>query len=120
MSHFPKNGHYGDISVSQTQLFLQVQDWESIYQSTAIPIPRFVRVDESVNFIGRLAREVIRITDPRFAFLNFLSNDKMVDLSRLKAYTDRLKMTNEMEYVFSRIENIVVTSIHFLLFPQHF
>ena len=44
----------------------QVQDWESIYQSTAIPIPRFARVDESVNFIGRLAREVIRITDPRY------------------------------------------------------
>ncbi|XP_041358411.1 WASH complex subunit 5-like [Gigantopelta aegis] len=43
----------------------KVQDWESIYQSTAIPIPRFAPVDESVNFIGRLAREILRITDPR-------------------------------------------------------
>ncbi|XP_071117463.1 WASH complex subunit 5-like [Haliotis cracherodii] len=43
----------------------KVQDWESIYQSTAIPIPRFPPVDESVNFIGRLAREILRITDPR-------------------------------------------------------
>ncbi|XP_076082010.1 WASH complex subunit 5-like isoform X2 [Mytilus galloprovincialis] len=43
----------------------KVQDWQSIYQSTAIPIPRYQPVDESVNFIGRLAREIIRITDPK-------------------------------------------------------
>ncbi|XP_059147627.1 WASH complex subunit 5-like isoform X2 [Physella acuta] len=43
----------------------KVQDWESVYQSTAIPIPRFPQVDESVNFIGRLAREILRITDPK-------------------------------------------------------
>lgn len=43
----------------------KVQDWQSIYQSTAIPIPKFQQVDESVNFIGRLAREIIRITDPK-------------------------------------------------------
>ncbi|XP_050401033.2 WASH complex subunit 5 isoform X1 [Patella vulgata] len=43
----------------------KVQDWQSVYQSTAIPIPRFTPVDESVNFIGRLAREILRITDPR-------------------------------------------------------
>ncbi|KAK3601512.1 hypothetical protein CHS0354_027658 [Potamilus streckersoni] len=43
----------------------KVQDWESVYQSKAIPIPRFRPVDESVNFIGRLAREIIRITDPK-------------------------------------------------------
>ena len=73
---FQKMAFTRGISVSQTQLFLQVQDWESIYQSTAIPIPRFARVDESVNFIGRLAREVIRITDPRFAFLNPFPNNK--------------------------------------------
>jgi len=47
-----------------------VQDWQSIYQSTAIPIPRFAPVDNSVNFIGRLAREIIRITDPRSAFFH--------------------------------------------------
>jgi len=47
---------------------LQVQDWQSIYQSTAIPVPRFQPVDSSVNFIGRLAREIIRITDPRWDF----------------------------------------------------
>lgn len=46
----------------------QVQDWQSIYQSTAIPIPKFQPVDESVNFIGRLAREIIRITDPKWAY----------------------------------------------------
>ena len=44
---------------------LQVSDWQSIYQSTTIRIPRFPPVDESVNFIGRLAREILRITDPK-------------------------------------------------------
>ncbi len=43
----------------------QVYDWQSIYQSTTIPIPIFPPVDESVNFIGRLAREILRITDPK-------------------------------------------------------
>lgn len=44
----------------------KVYDWESIYQSTAIPIPRFPPVDDqSVNFIGRLAREILSLTDTR-------------------------------------------------------
>lgn len=43
----------------------KIQDWQSLYQSTAIPIPKFAPIDQSVNFIGRLAREIIRITDPR-------------------------------------------------------
>ena len=51
---------------------VKVQDWESVYQSTAIPIPRFYPVDESsVNFIGRLAREIIRMTDPRYEHHGF-------------------------------------------------
>lgn len=41
-----------------------VHDWMSVYQSKAIPIPRFPPRDGSVNFIGRLAREILRITDP--------------------------------------------------------
>ncbi|XP_073257126.1 WASH complex subunit 5-like isoform X2 [Porites lutea] len=43
----------------------KVHDWQSIYQSTTIPIPKFPPVDESVNFIGRLAREILRITDTK-------------------------------------------------------
>lgn len=46
-------------------LLLQVHDWQSVYQSTTIPIPKFPPVDESVNFIGRLAREILRITDTK-------------------------------------------------------
>ena len=43
-----------------------MQDWQSLYQSKTIPIPRFYPVDaQSVNFVGRLAREILRITDPR-------------------------------------------------------
>lgn len=43
----------------------KVHDWQSVYQSTTIPIPKFPPVDESVNFIGRLAREILRITDTK-------------------------------------------------------
>ncbi|KAK8784186.1 hypothetical protein V5799_009449, partial [Amblyomma americanum] len=43
----------------------KVQDWQSVYQSRTIPIPTFPQLDQaSVNFIGRLAREVLRVTDP--------------------------------------------------------
>lgn len=44
----------------------KVQDWQSVYQSQTIPIPKFPSVDaNSINFIGRLAREICRITDPK-------------------------------------------------------
>ncbi|XP_043922537.1 WASH complex subunit 5 [Protopterus annectens] len=43
----------------------KIQDWQSVYQSTHIPIPKFPPVDESVTFIGRLCREILRITDPK-------------------------------------------------------
>ncbi|KAM3928299.1 WASH complex subunit 5 [Leptodactylus fuscus] len=43
----------------------KIQDWQSMYQSTHIPIPKFPPVDESVTFIGRLCREILRITDPK-------------------------------------------------------
>ncbi|XP_054446455.1 WASH complex subunit 5 [Pteronotus mesoamericanus] len=43
----------------------KIQDWQSVYQSAHIPIPKFAPVDESVTFIGRLCREILRITDPK-------------------------------------------------------
>ncbi|KAG8184568.1 hypothetical protein JTE90_007684 [Oedothorax gibbosus] len=44
----------------------KVQDWQSMHQSRTIPIPSFAPLDPfSVNFIGRLAREILRITDPK-------------------------------------------------------
>uniref|UniRef100_A0A4W4E8D1 WASH complex subunit 5 n=1 Tax=Electrophorus electricus TaxID=8005 RepID=A0A4W4E8D1_ELEEL len=43
----------------------KIQDWQSMYQSTHIPIPKFPPVDESATFIGRLCREILRITDPK-------------------------------------------------------
>jgi len=43
----------------------KVFDWQSIYQSDAIPIPQFQRLDRtSVNFMGRLVRELLAQTDP--------------------------------------------------------
>lgn len=46
----------------------KVFEWESMYQSKNIPIPLFPHVDNSVNFIGRLAREILRITDPKLTY----------------------------------------------------
>ena len=44
----------------------KVLDWQSVYQSKSIPIPKFLPLDPySVNFIGRLARELLRMTDPK-------------------------------------------------------
>ena len=43
---------------------LQVFDWQSLYQSQHIPIPRFPPIDESQTFIGRLARQLLNITNP--------------------------------------------------------
>eukprot|EP01114_Cavostelium_apophysatum_P004875 TRINITY_DN1530_c0_g1_i1.p1 TRINITY_DN1530_c0_g1~~TRINITY_DN1530_c0_g1_i1.p1 ORF type:complete len:883 (+),score=302.78 TRINITY_DN1530_c0_g1_i1:200-2848(+) len=40
----------------------KVYDWQSVYQSVAIPIPRFPSIDNSVNFIGRLAKELLAFT----------------------------------------------------------
>lgn len=43
-----------------------IQDWQSKFQSTAVPIPRPTSTDpRSATFIGRLAREILRITDPK-------------------------------------------------------
>jgi WASH complex subunit strumpellin len=43
----------------------QVPDWQSSFQSAAIPIPRFPPVDEhSVNFMGRLTRQLLQQTHP--------------------------------------------------------
>lgn len=48
----------------------KVQDWQSEYQTVAIPIPTFPPTDtNSVNFIGRLAREILRQTDPKYELL---------------------------------------------------
>ncbi|KAJ8965671.1 hypothetical protein NQ314_003953 [Rhamnusium bicolor] len=43
----------------------KIHAWQSVYQSRYVPIPLYPPTDNSVNFIGRLAREVIRLTDPR-------------------------------------------------------
>uniref|UniRef100_A0A3B5K3X2 WASH complex subunit 5 n=1 Tax=Takifugu rubripes TaxID=31033 RepID=A0A3B5K3X2_TAKRU len=43
----------------------KIQDWQSVHQSAHIPIPKFPPVDESATFIGRLCREILRITDPK-------------------------------------------------------
>lgn len=49
-----------------TFLRKKVHDWQSEYQSTNIPIPVFMPIDNvSATFIGRLAAEILRFTDPK-------------------------------------------------------
>lgn len=44
----------------------KILDWQSEYQSTMIPIPSYPPTDlQCVTFIGRLAHEILRITDPK-------------------------------------------------------
>ncbi|XP_058458718.1 WASH complex subunit 5 [Malaya genurostris] len=44
----------------------KIQEWDSEYQSSTIPIPNYEPIDmASITFIGRLAREILRITDPK-------------------------------------------------------
>ena len=44
-----------------------VQDWQSRFQSTAVPIPKPMSTDSrSVTVIGQLAHEILRITDPKY------------------------------------------------------
>ena len=57
-------------------------------------------------------------------FLNCLPDDKILDLSRLKAFTDdSLNVNQKLKFALGRVENIVEKGInsgyqHFLLFPQ--
>jgi WASH complex subunit strumpellin len=52
----------------------KVHEWASTYQSEAIPIPKFPPTDQSVDFIGRLARELLHHTNPqRTTYLDKLS-----------------------------------------------
>ncbi|KAL7732828.1 hypothetical protein ACLKA6_005961 [Drosophila palustris] len=47
----------------------KVQEWQSRFQSQTIPIPNFLPLqgdpNKSNNFIGRLAHEILRCTEPR-------------------------------------------------------
>ena len=58
--------------------------------------------------------------------VNYLPNDKMLDLSKLKAFTDdNLNLNKKLKFAMGRVENIVGKGEnagyqHFLLFPQCF
>ena len=57
---------------------------------------------------------------------NLLPNDKILDLSKLKAFAeDKIKVTEKMKFALEMTENIVgkggnADYQHFLLFPQYF
>lgn len=48
---------------------MQIYDFQSTFQSRHIPIPHIQPLgDGSINFMGRLVREILRVTDPRTTF----------------------------------------------------
>uniref|UniRef100_A0A665TFW6 WASH complex subunit 5 n=1 Tax=Echeneis naucrates TaxID=173247 RepID=A0A665TFW6_ECHNA len=78
----------------------KIQDWQSVHQSTHIPIPKFPSVDESATFIGRLCREILRITDPKVT--SYI--DQMNTWYDLKSHQE---VTNNR--LFSEIQNTLGT-----------
>uniref|UniRef100_A0A3Q3ET57 WASH complex subunit 5 n=1 Tax=Labrus bergylta TaxID=56723 RepID=A0A3Q3ET57_9LABR len=78
----------------------KIQDWQSVHQSTHIPIPKFPSVDESATFIGRLCREILRITDPKITCYF----DQMNTWYDLKSHQE---VTNNR--LFSEIQNTLGT-----------
>uniref|UniRef100_A0A671X5A1 WASH complex subunit 5 n=1 Tax=Sparus aurata TaxID=8175 RepID=A0A671X5A1_SPAAU len=78
----------------------KIQDWQSVHQSTHIPIPKFPSVDESATFIGRLCREILRITDPKITCYI----DQMNTWYDLKSHQE---VTNNR--LFSEIQNTLGT-----------
>uniref|UniRef100_A0A8C8DJX6 WASH complex subunit 5 n=1 Tax=Oryzias sinensis TaxID=183150 RepID=A0A8C8DJX6_9TELE len=78
----------------------KIQDWQSVHQSTHIPIPKFPSVDESATFIGRLCREILRITDPKVTCYI----DQMNTWYDLKSHQE---VTNKR--LFSEIQNTLGT-----------
>uniref|UniRef100_A0A669BB32 WASH complex subunit 5 n=1 Tax=Oreochromis niloticus TaxID=8128 RepID=A0A669BB32_ORENI len=78
----------------------KIQDWQSVHQSTHIPIPKFPSVDESATFIGRLCREILRITDPKLTCYI----DQMNTWYDLKSHQE---VTNNR--LFSEIQNTLGT-----------
>lgn len=69
----------------------KVHDWESAYQSRHVHIPKYPPTDAiSENFIGRLAREIIKLTDPRY-FTSILLNN-LLNKQVLKLFLEQLLM----------------------------
>ena len=66
------------------------------------------------------------VVESKFMQLNSLSNNKILVLSKFKAFADySLNVAKWQEYVFDRVENIVGKGEnagyqHYLLFPQSF
>ncbi|CAF4675672.1 unnamed protein product, partial [Rotaria sp. Silwood2] len=54
---------------SNSFLKQKIYDFQSTFQSRHIPIPHIPPLgDGSINFMGRLVREILRVTDSRFTF----------------------------------------------------
>lgn len=74
----------------------------SRYQSDAIPIPIYQAIsnDSSVNFIGRLGRELLRITDPKTtiyvdlltAWFDSKSHQELVDMKFTEKISDSIEI----------------------------
>ncbi|EDV40043.1 uncharacterized protein Dana_GF24157 [Drosophila ananassae] len=80
----------------------KVQEWQSEYQSQIIPIPNFPPLQgdssNSNNFIGRLAHEILRCTEPKNTIYLSLKNtwyEKKGSHSKILAGSDFFGMLRE-------------------------
>ncbi|KAI4470697.1 wash complex subunit 5 [Holotrichia oblita] len=83
----------------------KVHDWESAYQSRHVPIPYYPPTDNiNENFIGRLAREIIKLTDLK-AMVNQIKNGNEPKpteefLRKLSQFFDYAGMNNPFNKIY--------------------
>ncbi|XP_050425351.1 WASH complex subunit 5 isoform X2 [Adelges cooleyi] len=77
----------------------KILDWQSVYQSKVVPVPSFPPCDnQSMTFIGRLARELIRITDPKItvykeqttAWYDYKTNEEIINIRFYSCITNSI------------------------------
>ena len=91
-------------------------------QEKQYPINKFLQ-----KWKGSLVRGLLVYIEPYSVKrrLNSLPNDKFLDWSKLKAFSDDLNLAEKLRFVFGRVKNIVGKGENagyqlFVLFPQCF
>ena len=100
----------------------KIFEYESIYQSKNIPIPVYAPLanpngvgEMSVNFIGRLAREILRMTDARTtyyiakknAWYDLKTKEEVVNMRLFKKLEYRYREGSELKLNFMIVFNML-------------
>ena len=99
-----------------TFLKKKIFDYESIYQSKNIPIPVYPPLsnnDPSANFIGRLAREILRMTDSKTTYYVEKKN-AWYDL-KTKEEVVNLRLFKKLQFKFLIVLKINAANIYLIL-----